>query len=168
MQAGNQHNSTPAGKKRRSVQSQNKLSFRELATEMTPEVKNKHHVPGEAISAGGKILYKTAAEYVEQVLDAVRRRKGFALKPGLQIVHQITEKYSRDDQLFSLAIHLDEPAKYPILHSVNVAVYAMRMAADLGYPRKQQLEISLTGLLHDVGMALMPDQIIYKRSFLWC
>ena len=140
------------------------LSFRRMAAHQTQQVNPQRHAPGEAISASGKILYKTAAEYVEKVLDAVRRRKSFSVTPGLKVVRQIAEDHSRDDQLFSLAIHLDDPTKYPLLHSVNVAVYAMRMAADLGYPRNRQIEIGLTGLLHDVGMALMPDSIIYKRS----
>jgi len=166
MGVENQNINVPENQKQQqaSVKAGPQLSFRHLAASKAPQVNSQRHAPGEAISAGGKMLYKTAAEYIEQVLDAVRRRKGFSLKSGLQIVHQIAEEHSRDDQLFSLAIHLDEPSKYPLLHSVNVAVYAMRMAADLGYPRNRQIEIGLTGLLHDVGMALMPDKIVFKQS----
>lgn len=140
------------------------LSFRKLAATQAPQAKVVGKLPGESITASGKILYKKGAEYVEQTLSAVRRRKGFAVDPGLQFVRRIADEHASNDQLFSLAIHLDEPLKYPVLHSVNVAVYAVRMAADLGYPRDQQVEIGLAGLLHDVGMAVMPEEIIYKRS----
>ena len=146
------------------VESNKQLSFRHLAIKQTQKVNAERHANGEAISSSGKIIYKAAAEYVEKVLNAVRRRKTFSVNAGLKIIRQIAEDYNRDDQLFSLAIHLDVPSKYPLLHSVNVAVYAMRMAADLNYPRNRQIEIGLSGLLHDVGMALMPDSIIYKRS----
>jgi HD-GYP domain-containing protein (c-di-GMP phosphodiesterase class II) len=54
--------------------------------------------------------------------------------------------------------------RYVIQHPVNVAVFAIKMAAHLGLETSKQVEIGMSGLLHDVGMAAVPDQILYKQG----
>jgi len=52
------------------------------------------------------------------------------------------------------------------MHSVNVAVLSVMMAAELGYPQKELKCIALGGLLHDIGKLLIPTSIIQKNSSL--
>jgi HD-GYP domain-containing protein (c-di-GMP phosphodiesterase class II) len=68
------------------------------------------------------------------------------------------------DELFIMSIHLDDRFKYVIHHSVNVAIYALKMAGDLGFGKKQKLEVAMAALLHDVGMAVIPDKLAYKHA----
>ena len=96
----------------------------------------------------------------------VRNRRPFALEPGEAIIAEMASGSSVSDELFITALHLDEPRQFAVHHSVNVAVYALHMAKDLGFDPERQVQIGLAGLLHDVGMALVPEATIYKQGAL--
>jgi HD-GYP domain-containing protein (c-di-GMP phosphodiesterase class II) len=68
------------------------------------------------------------------------------------------------DELFIAALHMDDRDQFAIHHSVNVAIYAVKMAQDLGFDQGRQVQIGMAGLLHDLGMALIPENIVYKKS----
>ncbi|MDX2439202.1 MAG: HD domain-containing protein [Desulfobacterales bacterium] len=111
-----------------------------------------------------KDLYDEACIYLNQVLNAVKNRQSFALDPGFQILDKIAEFDHRQDELFIMSIHLDDRLKFVVHHSVNVAIYALKMAEDLGFSKKHKLEVAMAALLHDVGMADIPDKITYKHE----
>jgi len=142
------------------------LSFRKLA------VRDSHAVTDRpAVKAGSnnnasnrKGLFDKACVYLNQVLAAVKNRKSFALDPGFRILQKMAEVDHPRDELFIMAIHLDDCFKYVIHHSVNVAIYTLKMAEDLGFSKKSKLEIAMAALLHDVGMAVIPDRILYKQE----
>lgn len=144
-----------------------KLSFRKLAA--TQDSHADPRITGTAARTnrnGGnrKGLYDKACIYLNHVLNAVKNRKSFALDPGFQILQKIAEVDHLPDELFIMAIHLDDRFTYVIHHSVNVAIYAIKMAEDLGFSKQQKLEVAMAALLHDVGMAVIPDRILYKQE----
>jgi putative nucleotidyltransferase with HDIG domain len=146
-----------------------KLSFRKLAATRgklaasgrptvtpSPQSTNNNH--------NRKGLYDKASIYLNQVLSAVKNRKSFALEPGFRILQKMAEGSHPDDELFIMAIHLDDRFKYVIHHSINVAIYALKMADDLGFDYTRKLELAMAALLHDIGMAVIPDKILYKQD----
>jgi HD-GYP domain-containing protein (c-di-GMP phosphodiesterase class II) len=144
-----------------------KLSFRKLAAKRdghaftdSPMVKTRSHNNGH----NRKGLYDNACIYLNHVFDAVKNRKSFALDPGFKILEKMAEGDHPRDELFIMAIHLDDRFKYVIHHSVNVAIYTLKMAEDLGFTKKQKLEVAMAALLHDIGMAVIPDKILYKQE----
>ena len=144
-----------------------KLSFRKLAAKGDrhviadrPAVKSRSNNNGN----NRKGLYDKACLYLNHVLNAVKNRKSFALDPGFQILQKMAEVDHPRDELFIMAIHLDDRFKYVIHHSVNVAIYALKMAEELGFSKNQKLELAMAALLHDIGMAVIPDKILYKQE----
>ena len=109
-------------------------------------------------------LYEKACTYLDQVLNAVKNRQSFALDPGFRVLQKMTELNHPRDELFIKAIHIDDRFKYVIHHSVNVAIYCLKMAENLVFSKKQKLEVAMAALLHDVGMAVIPDKILYKQE----
>jgi len=159
-----------SGKKSSSKAKQDmKLSFRELAAKQ-----DKHALPGQPAlktrpmnnrDAGSrKGLYEKSSIYLNQVLSAVKTRKSFALEPGFRILQKMAEGDHPQDELFIMAIHLDDRFKYVIHHSINVAIYALKMADDLGFDQTSKIELAMAALLHDIGMAVIPDKILYKQE----
>ena len=55
---------------------------------------------------------------------------------------------------------------YSTVHSVNVGVMAACQAAALGMTEKQAEEVSMAGLLHDIGKTKVPEGIIQKTAAL--
>jgi HD-GYP domain-containing protein (c-di-GMP phosphodiesterase class II) len=141
-----------------------KLSFRKLAAEQTKKTAARVQKVPTKPAPNRKILYEKAYTYLNQAFSSVRNRKSFSLEPGLEIMRKMAEAGHPQDELFIMAIHLDNRFKFVIHHSVNVAIYALRMAENLGYARTKQLELGMAGLLHDIGMAVIPDKIIYKQE----
>ena len=141
-----------------------KYIFSELAVRHS-HIFNGNPVEKAKISNNGsnrKKIYGKAGLYLKQVLDAVKNRQSFDLGPGFQILAQMAEFDQPQDELFIMSIHFDDRFKFLIHHSVNVAIYSLKMASDLGFKKKQKMEVSMAALLHDIGMAVIPERIIYK------
>ncbi len=82
---------------------------------------------------------------------------------------ELTREYERNQRLSmqivsSLASSIDQKDTYTSGHSNRVAEYSKEIAKRAGYPAKEQEEIYMTGLLHDVGKIGVPDAIINKPS----
>ncbi|QQE73383.1 HD-GYP domain-containing protein [Brevibacillus composti] len=63
-----------------------------------------------------------------------------------------------------LAKSLDARDKYTAFHSENVAMYAYRIAKEMGLSQKSCERIYLGGLLHDIGKIGVPESILTKPS----
>jgi putative nucleotidyltransferase with HDIG domain len=147
-----------------------KLSFTKLATS-----RDHQALPGipaiisrpktdDANINNRKELYDKSSIYLNQVLSAVKARKSFDLEPGFQILQKMAEGNHPQDELFIMAIHRDDPFKYVIHHSINVAIYALKMADNLGFDQFSKMELAMAALLHDIGMAVIPDKILYQQE----
>jgi HD-GYP domain-containing protein (c-di-GMP phosphodiesterase class II) len=147
-----------------------KLSFAKLASAQSARsVRPSRPAEAAAAAASGKaaprrLLYPRACEYLAQVFQMVRSRKAFSLEPGAAVVREMADGATGSDELFIAALHLDDRSRFAVHHSVNVAVYAVHMARDLGFDPERQARIGLAGLLHDVGMALVPENVIHKQG----
>ena len=64
----------------------------------------------------------------------------------------------------ALATTIDAKDKYTSGHSRRVAEYSKMLAASLGKNEKEQQEIYLFALLHDIGKIGVPDWIINKQD----
>jgi len=165
-------NSTkPIPKKKGDESKENsRLSFRKLAAEQKKAlpadkvVSEKKASDIDEIGESGKVLYQKAALYLEKVFEAVKRRKMFSIKPGLRIIREMVEMQSFQDSLFIEALHFDDPLQFIISNNVNVAIYAIKMAENLGWSKDRQIEIGMAGLLHDIGMTIIPEKLVYKQQ----
>jgi len=147
-----------------------KLSFAKLASTQSARTERPSRPVAAAPAAASRneaarrLLYPKACDFLAQVFQMVRDRKAFSLEPGAAIVREMADGATASDELFIAALHLDDRSRFAIHHSVNVAVYAVHMARDLGFDPERQVQIGLAGLLHDVGMALIPENVIHKRG----
>ena len=81
--------------------------------------------------------------------EAVRRKVHEQEKMALHVVQTLAET-------------IDAKDKYADGHSTRVADYAREIGRRHGYTIKQQDEIYMMGLLHDIGRVQLPDEIINK------
>ena len=98
---------------------------------------------------------------VKHTIQLVRLRKNLA--------EEVERKTQENENLSlhivqTLAEAIDAKDTYTNGHSSRVAKYAREIARRFGYSRKQQDEIYMMGLLHDVGKIGVPDSVINKPS----
>ncbi len=157
-------------KKSDNVSENSQLSFRKLAAEKETLASGMDVSKGTASDkdiAGGKAdaLYKKACAYLSAVFNAVKQSKAFSLDPGLRIVEEMVESHASDrDFLFIKALHYDDKQQFVVNNNVNVAIFALKMAEGLSWNKESRLEIGMAGLLHNVGMGLIPEKLIFKKE----
>ena len=66
----------------------------------------------------------------------------------------------------TLAETIDAKDRYTIGHSTRVAEYAREIGRRVGYTLRQQEELYVMGLLHDIGKIGIPDEVINKSGSL--
>jgi HD-GYP domain-containing protein (c-di-GMP phosphodiesterase class II) len=63
-------------------------------------------------------------------------------------------------------VHYPDFDTYTVGHCVRVAALAVYVSMSMGFAEKHLLEIGTAALLHDVGKAKIPGEIIHKRGIL--
>jgi HD-GYP domain-containing protein (c-di-GMP phosphodiesterase class II) len=74
----------------------------------------------------------------------------------------VTVRRGRTDPLPQLA--LPSMSDYPSVHAVNAALLAIAVAEENGYPAAALQPIALAALLHDIGMAFLPADLLTKAE----
>jgi HD-GYP domain-containing protein (c-di-GMP phosphodiesterase class II)/8-oxo-dGTP pyrophosphatase MutT (NUDIX family) len=75
---------------------------------------------------------------------------------------EVQRAYRQTIAALSAAIEARDP--YTKGHSERVAEYARRLAGELGWSEQQADEISLGGLLHDLGKIGVPENVLLKQG----
>lgn len=98
------------------------------------------------------------------LLERVRREELLDLPAAREIVEDILERFAADMPLTlafaETALHSD----YLVDHSFAVATHVVAMGIALSYDRAQCAELGLGGLLHDVGMARVRENVLNKQG----
>ena len=137
------------------------LSFAKLAAD---QEKKRDTACKPAAHENRTQLYEEGLEYLNQVLSAIRNQQDFSLDEGQRIVRRLAEGNPAQDPALIKALHENDRFKFILQHGVNVAIYAIKISKYLGFKPEHQIELGLAGLLHDVGTANIPDNIIYKQQ----
>ncbi|MDO4537978.1 MAG: HD domain-containing protein, partial [Coriobacteriales bacterium] len=96
---------------------------------------------------------------VRNTIDLVRLQRNLASE-----VERKTQEYARLSLhvVQALAEAIDAKDSYTNGHSSRVALYSKEIARRYGYSEKQQDDIYMMGLLHDVGKIGIPNSVINK------
>jgi HD-GYP domain-containing protein (c-di-GMP phosphodiesterase class II) len=146
------------------------LPVQQQAREPSGEVHTSKRVPGaqpEQHSLAEEL--KRAAQIRARSARTMRRlfaeaRLGSAIEPGVcvELVDDIVESLDRHpDALLSLA-RLKNADEYTYVHSVAVCALMVALGRQLGLSDAQCREAGLAGMLHDLGKAVMPQDVLNK------
>ena len=96
---------------------------------------------------------------VRQIINMIRLQRNLA--------QEVAKKTKENEELFldvvkSLAEAIDAKDTYTNGHSDRVGQYSREIAKRYGYNTKEQSDIYMMGLLHDVGKIGVPDTVINK------
>ncbi len=125
----------------------------------------------EVDKSGIENLYDRMYSYVEEVIFSIKEGGDFSLQEAFQIAEEIVDSSDAQNTLFHKAVYTEDEPDTDILHSsvishsVNVAIYSLRLGKGLSYDydRDELIQLVVAGLLHDVGMVKVED-IIRKEG----
>lgn len=113
------------------------------------------------IQRAAKICYQAKQAVVSMFEEA---RMGNSVNEGgaKQLVEEISESIARNPgALISLA-RLKTADDYTYMHSVAVCAMMVALARQLGLSEAQTRSLGLAGLMHDLGKAVMPMEVLNK------
>ena len=116
-------------------------------------------------------LYEHLMHFVETAMQAIQAGRSFAVDQGFLLISQAVSVPGALDELYRRAIYTRETLETHgftasvVLHSVNVAIYAIKIGHGLGYNRNQLIDLGASGLLHDVGMVTLSPDLFTKGRF---
>jgi len=109
-------------------------------------------------------LYMELHQLWGKILNDIKDKKPIDPKQLEKLVPSICESVKKNEFLFMKAIQRKRFATWLVSHSVNVGIFAAKIAKGLKYDEKKQEEVTLAALLHDVGMSKVPNRILFKHG----
>ncbi|MCD4650695.1 MAG: HD-GYP domain-containing protein, partial [Candidatus Cloacimonetes bacterium] len=107
-------------------------------------------------------IYNSAKKYVNDLMRDVRMGKNIDNEQIAEISNQLVESMVRNPQALLSMVNLKKLDEYTFNHSINVTTLAVSIARQLGVSKDGMRQIGIGSLLHDVGKARIPLEIINK------
>jgi HD-GYP domain-containing protein (c-di-GMP phosphodiesterase class II) len=115
----------------------------------------------DELHQAAKLCRKSKAA-VQQLFSEVRMGKAVNADAHKPLVEELTESVFRNPGALVSLARLKTKDDYSYLHSVAVCALMVALARELGLDAAACREAGLAGLLHDVGKALMPLDVLNK------
>ncbi|MBI4805700.1 MAG: HD-GYP domain-containing protein [Desulfovibrio sp.] len=107
-------------------------------------------------------IHAKAMASLATVMREVSEGKKLDVSACLESSEEIAASVSRNrDALIGLSI-LHDPGTYLIRHGASVSILASSFGNYLGLSRPQVVELAIAGLLHDLGKAKLPTELLEK------
>ncbi len=112
-----------------------------------------------------RICQDSKAQVVALFNDA---RLGKAIQPEavMPMVEEINDSVSRHPDALLSVVRLKNHDEYTYMHSVAVCALMVALARRLGLPEEQVRDAGAAGMLHDLGKAAMPLNVLNKPGAL--
>ena len=107
-------------------------------------------------------LCRQGREQVQSMFAEVRMGKAINAETCLPLVNDISDSVFRNPGALVSLARLKTRDDYTYMHSVAVCALMVSLARELGLPDEACREAGLAGLLHDLGKAAMPLDILNK------
>lgn len=93
---------------------------------------------------------------VTAFLEAARTNRPISLEPIEPLAARLVDGLAEGEELVLGALEGRGGPGFLAAHCIHVAIFAVRIAAAMGYPPDKQAKVGLAALVHDVGMVRFP------------
>ncbi len=109
--------------------------------------------------------YIRLCHYTQHMLTSWRYDVRDRIYGVLEIVGSLPREGDAIERLYSYSAHPKTFSDVIVAHSVNTAIYVLKLLKTLGAGKKDAMVIGSSALLHDIGLYEVPNEILYKRTF---
>ena len=107
-------------------------------------------------------LFQQSRQAVQSLLNEARMGHAVDAQSCLPLVSDIADSVWRNSGALVSLARLKTHDDYSYMHSVAVCALMVTLARQLGHSEEQAREAGLAGLLHDIGKAMMPLEVLNK------
>lgn len=110
--------------------------------------------------------YARSIEVTREVLTSARLGRSQGLRQAKRAVQGIVDLIMSDSASLLGMTALRDFDEYTFVHSVNVCILSVALGRRLGLTKTQLLDLGLAALLHDIGKARIPLDVLNKQGAL--
>lgn len=159
----------PAVVQPQSNQSEASTQASALPADVAPAVKAPPKVKRITSSeerARAKQVISASKKAVTSMFNDVRMGKAIKAEAAMQFVDEIAESVARNEGALISLVRLKTKDDYTYMHSVAVCALMVALAKELGMSEQHVKQAGLAGLLHDIGKAAVPLDVLNKPGAL--
>ncbi len=113
-----------------------------------------------------KRTYSQGVAVSKEIVNGVRLGRTASLKKVKRVVQGIVDQVLNNETSLMGLTTLRDYDEYTFTHSVNVCIFSIALGRKIGLTKHQLYDLGLTALLHDVGKARIPLEILNKTTSL--
>jgi HD-GYP domain-containing protein (c-di-GMP phosphodiesterase class II) len=111
-----------------------------------------------------KRTYSQGVAVTKEVITGIRLGRATSVKRVKRAVQMIVDQVLNNETSLMGLTTLRDYDEYTFTHSVNVCIFAVALGKKLGFSKLQLYDLGMTALLHDVGKARVPIDILNKTT----
>ena len=115
----------------------------------------------DELNTAAAVIHR-ARDAVKEMMDEARLGKAVTSERCMPVVDEITDSIARNHGALISLLRLKTHDDYSYLHSVAVCALMVSLARELRMNEEQVRLAGLGGLVHDVGKAEMPAEVLLK------
>lgn len=125
-------------------------------------ISNKSQKPLSKAFEDSATTYQQTSSLVKDIMDDIRFGNQLNAKAAKEAVAECVDQVLVSPNTMLLLTQLKNQDEYTSQHSLNVCILSIMLARHLKYPVGELNHIGLCGLLHDMGKAKVPTEILNK------
>jgi HD-GYP domain-containing protein (c-di-GMP phosphodiesterase class II) len=111
-----------------------------------------------------KQVYAQSVAVTKDVIAGVRLGRATGLKRVKRAVQMVVDQVLNNEISMVGLTTLREYDEYTFTHSVNVCIFSVALGKKLGFSKVQLCDLGMAALLHDVGKARVPPDVLNKQG----
>ena len=113
-----------------------------------------------------KRAYAEGVAVTRDMVTGIRLGRGPRLKRVKRAVQLVVDQVLNNEMSMVGMTTVRDYDEYTFTHSVNVCIFSVALGRKLGFSKVQLYDLGMTALLHDVGKARVPAEILNKTGSL--
>lgn len=119
-------------------------------------------LPVEQEFPQARLCFKYAKLTAKSILESARIGRTLDINECREVVDDVVDSILRNHNALTWLTRIKNKDDYTAEHSINVCILSVAFAKHLGLDEEEIRKIGLCGLLHDVGKARIPLEILNK------
>ena len=109
-----------------------------------------------------KQVYAQGVAVTKDVISSVRLGRATGLKRVKRAVQMVVDQVLNNEISMVGLTTIRDYDEYTFTHSVNVCIFSVALGKKLGLTKSQLCDLGMAALLHDVGKARIPSEVLNK------
>ncbi len=111
-----------------------------------------------------KRTYAQGVAVTKEVINSIRMGRTSSVKKVKRAVQMIVDQVLTNETSIIGLTTLRDYDEYTFTHSVNVCIFAVALGRKIGLTKLQLYDLGMAALLHDIGKAKIPIEILNKTA----